>query len=183
MCVITWVVVLLTKAPTFLVKVVSGASEGDTIFTSLSQINTHMESFLIWQNFLSHTLHLAKPLSLAAGCGWGRLWWLSRRAWWDTAMLSCSAMIRLRWYLWNSSLLTGHNHLSRKTHTSPGQEYTQKSEGMKIMTWVMLVKVVQTWWGCTAAVQAVGWHRSTVPRGGVWYDKRELYSCETQKDS
>lgn len=32
----------MTKAPTFLVKVVSKASEGDTVFTSLPQ--THTES-------------------------------------------------------------------------------------------------------------------------------------------
>lgn len=31
----------MTKAPTFLVKVVSGASEGHTVFTSLPHTHTH----------------------------------------------------------------------------------------------------------------------------------------------
>lgn len=39
-CVLTCVVGLLTKAPTFLVNVVSGASEGNTLFPSLLLDNT-----------------------------------------------------------------------------------------------------------------------------------------------
>lgn len=74
-CILTWVVALLTKAPTFLVKVVSKASEGDTVFTSLPQTHTRNQNWLNWQikkkSVLNRISSHSYLLQDVGGASWG----------------------------------------------------------------------------------------------------------------
>lgn len=61
----------MTKAPTFLVKVVSRALEGDTVFTSLSHTHTNMKSNFAELTNEKSALNSLNLLTLlpTTGCG------------------------------------------------------------------------------------------------------------------